>query len=68
MDMTVNECDVEVNGYPTLMLFPRGKKSSPIEFPGGDREVSLHSNKIGRIGAWSKGLVLVGTYPTPSCV
>jgi hypothetical protein len=41
MDMTANECDVEVNGYPTLMLFPRGKKSSPIDFPGGDREVSL---------------------------
>jgi len=39
MDSTANECDtVKVKSFPTIKLFARGKKSTPIDF-NGEREV-----------------------------
>lgn len=32
VDHTANEIDIDIQGYPTLMLFPAGKKDSPITF------------------------------------
>lgn len=36
MDATANEVDgVEIRGYPTLKFYPKGAKSSPIDYDGG---------------------------------
>ncbi len=36
MDSTANEVDgVEIKGYPTLKFYPKGSKSSPIDYDGG---------------------------------
>jgi protein disulfide-isomerase A1 len=35
MDATANEVDgVDIRGYPTLKFYPRGKKSSPVDYDG----------------------------------
>ena len=35
MDSTANEIEeVTVKGYPTIMLYQRGKKDKPIEYTG----------------------------------
>ena len=42
MDATANEIDVngvDIKGFPTIMLFPSGKKEKPISFDKA-REVS----------------------------
>ncbi|KIZ05381.1 protein disulfide isomerase 1 [Monoraphidium neglectum] len=40
MDGTENEHgDVEVKGFPTILLFPAGKGAKPITFDGGDRSL-----------------------------
>lgn len=47
MDHTANELEgIEIPGYPTLMLFPAGKKDSPIVFEGGARTLEELSNFI----------------------
>jgi len=36
MDSTANEVDgVDIKGYPTLKFYPKGGKSSPIDYDGG---------------------------------
>lgn len=36
MDSTANEVDgVDIRGYPTLKFYPKGGKSSPIDYDGG---------------------------------
>ncbi|KAI8468718.1 MAG: protein disulfide isomerase 1 [Monoraphidium minutum] len=41
MDGTGNEhADVEVKGFPTIMLFPAEEGAKPITFEGGDRSLS----------------------------
>jgi protein disulfide-isomerase A1 len=40
MDGTENEHgDVEVKGFPTILLFPAGKGAKPVTFEGGDRSL-----------------------------
>lgn len=40
MDHTLNEIDhVTIAGYPTIMLYPAGKKDSPIIYESGDRSL-----------------------------
>jgi protein disulfide-isomerase A1 len=40
MDGTENEhADVDVKGFPTIMLFPAEKDAKPISFDGGDRSL-----------------------------
>ncbi|CEP22775.1 unnamed protein product [Cyberlindnera jadinii] len=35
LDGTLNDVDVEITGYPTLVLYPAGDKSNPIVHKGG---------------------------------
>ncbi|CDR40383.1 CYFA0S05e00144g1_1 [Cyberlindnera fabianii] len=35
VDATLNDVDVEITGYPTLILYPAGDKSNPIVHKGG---------------------------------
>lgn len=35
VDATLNDVDVEIQGYPTLILYPAGDKSNPIIHQGG---------------------------------
>lgn len=36
MDATANEVDgVDIKGYPTIKFYPRGSKSSPVDYDGG---------------------------------
>jgi protein disulfide-isomerase A1 len=36
MDATANEVDgVDIRGYPTLKFYPKGSKSSPVDYDGG---------------------------------
>lgn len=42
MDATKNECEVKPKGYPTVLLFPKGSKKSPIEF----KEIRNEKNVI----------------------
>jgi protein disulfide-isomerase A1 len=37
-DATLNDIPDEVKGFPTIKLYPAGKKDSPVEY-GGDRTV-----------------------------
>jgi len=40
MDGTENEhADIEVKGFPTILLFPAEKGAAPISFEGGDRSL-----------------------------
>jgi protein disulfide-isomerase A1 len=42
MDGTTNEIDypgVQIRGFPTIIFFPAGKKSSPIDYDG-NRDVA----------------------------
>ena len=35
-DATANEVDgLEIRGYPTLKFYPKGNKSSPVDYDGG---------------------------------
>lgn len=34
VDHTANEIEIPIQGYPTIMLFPAGKKDSPITYQG----------------------------------
>nr|QKY15211.1 protein disulfide isomerase 1 (PDI1) [Polytomella parva] len=41
MDGTENEHpDVEVKGFPTILLFPAGQNKQPIAFSGGERNIA----------------------------
>lgn len=35
VDATLNDVDVDISGYPTLILYPAGDKSNPIVHQGG---------------------------------
>lgn len=43
VDATLNDVDVEISGYPTLILYPAGDKSNPIVHKGGRDLESLIS-------------------------
>lgn len=39
MDATVNEIkDIKIKGFPTIKLFKRGSKNTPVDYRG-DREI-----------------------------
>lgn len=43
MDATANEIlEVEINSFPTLYMFKRGAKSSPLEYEGERDLESMH--------------------------
>ncbi len=43
VDATLNDVDVDISGYPTLILYPAGDKSNPVVHQGGRDLESLVS-------------------------
>ena len=51
VDATANDLPDEVQGFPTLKLFPAGAKSAPVEY-SGDRSIEDLAKFVKENGKW----------------
>ncbi len=60
MDGTENEHpDVDVKGFPTIILFPAGKDAAPIPYEGGDRSLKVRATASDLLAYDSEGALAV---------